>query len=174
MTVKEVKEMPEIKFADSFEINIEKIVDFINFHMNCGYAYNEKSEIYEFYNEADERQISFLEERINNVVTLDEEFKKGFAIMAGCISNHAFENGLRIGLSLLRSLLTAEIPEIHVVHHETPKTDIPVQPSSDLDSVLVDYLQSVIPYLKSEQKISVYSDIKSAFLKSTEETLKLF
>jgi len=170
--------MSEKFFADSFEISIEKIVDLINCHMNCSYVYNGKSEIYEFYNEEDERQISFLEERINNVVTLDEEFKKGFTndleIMAGCISDHAFNNGLRIGLSLLKSLLTAKMPEIHVVHHEPPKTDIPVQPSSDLDSVLVDYLQSVIPYLKSEQKISVYSDIKSAFLKSAEDTLKLF
>ncbi|MDE6834212.1 MAG: hypothetical protein K2J39_08240 [Ruminococcus sp.] len=70
--------------------------------------------------------------------------------------------------------MNAETPEIHVIHHEPPKTSIPVQPSSDLDAVLVDYLKSVIPYLKSEQKISVYSDIKSAFLKSTEKTLKLF
>ena len=170
--------MTERKFADSFKIDIEKLVNLIMFHMDNGAMYTEKDEIFEYYNAKDEKRISFLEERINNVVDLDEEFKKWFAndleIMAGRISDHAFENGLRIGLSLLKSLLTAEMPEIHVVHHETPKADIPVQPSSDLDAVLVDYLQSVIPYLKSEQKILIYSDIKSAFLESAEETLKLF
>lgn len=170
--------MSEKKFADSFEINIEKLVNWITFHMDNGDMYNGASEIVEYHNAEDEKRISFLEERINNVVALDNNFKRHFTndleIMASCISANAFENGLRVGLSLLKSLLTAETPEIHVVHHETPKTDIPVQPSSDLDSVLVDYLQSVIPYLKSEQKISVYSDIKSAFLKSAEDTLKLF
>lgn len=170
--------MTERKYADSFKIDIEKLVNLIMFHMDTGAMYTEKDEIFEYYNAEDEKRISFLEERINNIVALDEEFKRWFTndleIMACRISENAFENGLRIGLSLLKSLLTAEMPEIHVVHHETPKADIPVQPSSDLDSVLVDYLQSVIPYLKSEQKISVYSDIKSAFLKSAEETLKLF
>ena len=169
--------MPERKYADSFKINIENLMESIMFQMDEK-AMTEENAFYEYYNAEDEKRISFLEERINNVVGLDKEFKRWFTndltITAGCISAHAFENGLRIGLSLLRSLLTAETPEIHVVHHETPKTDIPVQSSSDLDSVLVDYLQSVIPYLKSEQKISVYSDIKSAFLKSAEETLKLF
>lgn len=170
--------MAEIKFADSFEINIEELIDLIIYQMNNGYMYNGKSECFIFHNEDDERQLSFLEKRINNVVTLDKEFKRWFvndlAITVNDISEHAFENGLRIGFSLLKSLLTAEIPEIHVVHHEPLKTSLPVQPASDLDSVLVDYLKNVIPYLKNEQKILVYSDIKSAFLESMEKTLKLF
>lgn len=170
--------MSEVRFADSFEVDIEKLVNLITFHMNSGHVYNEKSEIFEYHNEEDERQISFLEERINNVITLDDKFKKCFnndlEVTVGCISEHAFKNGLRIGLSLLKSLITSETPEIHIVRHEPPKTDIPVQPPSELDTLLVDYLKNVIPYLKSEQKISVYSDIKSAFLKSAEETLKLF
>ena len=169
--------MYERKFADSFEINIEKIMDLIIFNMDNGDMHYGKNTIFEFHNEEDEKQMSFLEERINNVIALDDEFKRCFTndleIMAGCISNHAFENGLRIGLSLLKSLLTAETPEIHVVHHE-PKQNIPVQPSSDLDAVLVDCLKNVIPYLKNEQKKSLYSDIKSAFMKSAEEILKLF
>lgn len=170
--------MSERKFADSFEINIEKLINLIMFQMEERAMNTEENAFYEYYNAEDEKRISFLEERIKNVVGLDEEFKRWFAnnltITAGNISVNAFKNGLKIGLSLLRSLLTAETPEIHVVHHEPLKTNIPVQPSSDLDAVLVDYLKSVIPYLKSEQKISVYSDIKSAFLKSAEESLKLF
>ena len=169
--------MPERKYADSFEINIEKLMDLVMFQMEEK-AMTEEDAFYEYYNAEDEKRISFLEERIKNVVGLDEEFKRWFnsdlAITAGNISVHAFENGLRIGLSLLKSLLTAETPEIHVVHHEPLKTSIPVQPSSDLDTVLVDCLKNVIPYLKNEQKKSLYNDIKSAFITSAEEILNLF
>ena len=117
--------MAEIKFADSFEINIEELIDLIISQMNNGYMYNEKSECFIFHNEDDERQLSFLEKRINNVVTLDKEFKRWFvddlAIMVNDISEHAFENGLRIGLSFVKKLLTAEMPEIHVTHRRVPE-----------------------------------------------------
>lgn len=163
--------MAEKIFADSYEFNMKKIYEMLFFHIR-------EHENFEYFCKEDEERINVLTERLNNIMALDEEFKNKFVndlnnTMCYASSN-SFENGLRVGLSLLKSLLTAEMPEIHVVHHETPKTDIPVQPSSDLDSVLVDYLKNVIPYLKREQKILVYSDIKAAFLESAEETLQLF
>ena len=163
--------MYERKFADSYEFNMEKIYEMLFFHMR-------ENENFEYFCKEDVERMDVLTERLNNIMVLDEGFKKKFVSDLNntmyYVSSNSFDNGLRIGLSLLKSLLTAEMPEIHIVHHEPPKTSIPVQPSSDLDAVLVDYLKSVIPYLKSEQKILVYSDIKSAFLESAEETLKLF
>ncbi len=35
--------MPERKFADSFEIDIEKFVDLITFHMISGHMYSEST-----------------------------------------------------------------------------------------------------------------------------------
>lgn len=120
--IEELQKMIEIKFADSFEINIEELIDLIISQMNNGYAYNGKSECFIFHNEDDERQLSFLEKRINNVVTLDKKFKRCFVndleLMINDISEHTFENGLRIGLSFLKNLLTAEMPEINMIHKE--------------------------------------------------------
>ena len=42
-------------------------------------------------------------------------------MIIGTIANNSFENGLRIGLNLLQSLLTAELPEIHVIHRRVPE-----------------------------------------------------
>lgn len=102
--------MPERRFANSYEIDIKKLCSFIISQML-------QHERYELFNSEDEERVQALEDRINNIMSLDEQFKNDFSddmqLTIATAANNAFENGLQIGLSLLHSLLTAELPEIH-------------------------------------------------------------
>jgi len=74
--------------------------------------------------EEDNERADELTARLNNT-ELDADSKREFADGLNDAINYAswnsFENGLRIGLSLLKILLTAEIPEIHVIKRKVPE-----------------------------------------------------
>lgn len=112
--------MPERIFANSYEMDIKKLCNAIMFQMF-------QFEICEWFNSEDEERIRALEERINNITALDEQFKNDFSddirFTVATAASNAFENGLQVGLSLLHSLLTAELPEIHTVRHEPSRTE---------------------------------------------------
>lgn len=108
-----------MKYADTLKINAENLIELIIRFTNDG-----DSDIYEYYNEDDEKQIIYLETMLSHT-DLDTKFRKHFEneleVIIGNISNNSFENGLRVGLNLLQSLLTAESPKIHVTHRRTPE-----------------------------------------------------
>ena len=87
--------MSERKFADSYEMNIKKIHDAIMFLLF-------DHESIETFDKEDDERLEALEERINNVMGLDEQFKISFTgdmqRTIVDVSFNGFENGLRIGL----------------------------------------------------------------------------
>lgn len=107
--------MFERKYADAYEFNIEKIYEMLSSHIV-------NKEDFEYFCKEDVERMNVLTERINNIMALDEEFKKKFVSELNntmCyVSSNSFDNGLRIGLSLLKNLLTAEPPEINAIHKE--------------------------------------------------------
>lgn len=130
--------MPERRFANSYEIDIKKLCSFIIFQIL-------QRERYELFNSEDEERVQTLEDRINNIMSLDEQFKNDFSddmqFTIATAASNAFENGLQIGLSLLHSLLTAELPEIHTVRHEPSRAERrcpPVHQQSDVDHTFID------------------------------------
>ena len=108
-----------MKYADTLKINAENLIELITRFTSDG-----DSDIYEYYNEDDEKQIIYLETMLSHT-DLDTKFRKHFEneleVIIGTISNNSFENGLRVGLNLLQSLLTSEPPEIHVTHRRVPE-----------------------------------------------------
>lgn len=108
-----------MKYADTLKINAENLIELIIRFTSDG-----DSDIYEYYNEDDEKQIIYLETMLSHT-DLDTKFRKHFEneleVIIGNISNNSFENGLRVGLNLLQSLLTSEPPEIHVTHRRVPE-----------------------------------------------------
>lgn len=108
--------MCERKYADAYDMNMKKICNMIL------YQISDNEELCCFCKE-DEERADELTARLNNTA-LDTNFKKEFANSLEDTINYAswnsFENGLRIGLSLLKNLLTAKPPEINVIHKETP------------------------------------------------------
>lgn len=105
-----------MKFADSYEMDIEKIKEVICQQI----AFSDDIVLY---NKDDEEQINKLNAKINSLpVDKDESFQLSivFNDTVNDISYHSFCNGLTIGLSLCKNLITAELPEISVIHKEIP------------------------------------------------------
>ncbi|MDE5556764.1 MAG: hypothetical protein K2J32_03570 [Ruminococcus sp.] len=166
--------MYERKYADSYDMNLEKLNDIIQSHIlfkeNVSYS-----------TEEDNKRIDALYDRINNIMALDEEFKRKFCDdlqnTMFYVSESSFSNGLRIGLSLLKQLLTAEMPEIHVVHHITNKTERrckPVQKPSEIDEVFIDYTKKILPYLTDSQKMILQSGIEAMVEENSEKLHSIF
>lgn len=166
--------MYERKFADSYEFNIKNIYEMLS-------SYIVEKEDFEYFCKEDVERMNALTERINNIMLLDEGFKREFVSdmnNAMCYaSSNSFDNGLKIGLSLLKSLLTAEIPEIHVVHHipsETEKRYTPIQQQSDFNPTFIEYTKKILPYLTDEQKFQLQGRMEFFLDKNIKEHLDLF
>lgn len=166
--------MYEREFADSYEFNMEKIHEMLISHI----VDNEK---FKYFCKEDEERMSALSERLNNIMALDVAFKKEFIMdlnnTMDCASVNSFENGLRIGLSLLKNLLTAEMPEIHIVHHipsETEKRYTPIQQESEFNPVFIEYTKKILPYLTYEQKLQLQGRMEFLLDKNIKEYLDLF
>lgn len=166
--------MTEREFADSYEFDMKKIYEMLFFHMR-------ENENFEYFCKEDDERINALTKRLDNIMALDEEFKKEFVSDLNntmCYaSSNSFENGLKIGLSLLKSLLTAEMPEIHVIHHLPHKTErryIPAQQPSELDPTFIDYIKKVLPYLKDDQKMRLQGRMEAMIEKNIKEHLDIF
>ena len=134
-----------------YEINIEKI------HNAIMYQVLETDE-YNFFDSEDVQREQDLENRINNIMALDEQFKRDFVndfqIAMNTAAYNAFGNGLKIGLSLLQNLLTAEPPELHITKHEPDRTERrcpPICQPSDVKQVFVDYVNKYYMFLSKEQ-----------------------
>lgn len=63
--------MPERKFADSYEMNIKEIYNAIT-------QYLFDLEYFDLFNSEDDERMNELEDRINNIMELDERFKSNF------------------------------------------------------------------------------------------------
>ncbi len=147
--------MPERKYADSYEMNINKLQDAIMFWL-CN------RENVETFDKEDDERMNELEERINNIMGLDEKFKLSFTedmqFTMTTAAYNAFENGLQIGLNLLKNLLTAELPEIHIVRHEPSRTERrcpPVCQDIDTKQIFIDYVNKYCMFLSKEQMCSI-------------------
>ncbi|MCM1220710.1 MAG: hypothetical protein NC548_40095 [Lachnospiraceae bacterium] len=166
--------MSDIKFADSYEFNMEKIHEMLISHII-------NNENFSYFCKEDEERMNALSERLNNIMALDVGFKKEFIsdlrITTDYVSINSFENGLRIGLSLLKSLLTAEMPEIHIVHHipsEIEKKYTPVQQQSELNPKFLEYTEKILPYLTDEQKYQLQGRMEFFLDENIKKHLNLF
>ncbi len=166
--------MIERKYADSYDMSLEKLHDILH-------TYIFLNENVDYSTAEDNERLSVLSDRINNVMALDEEFKRQFEDdlhnTVAYVSSNSFSNGLKIGLSLLKSLLNAEIPEIHVVHHMPNKTEHrckPVQNPSEIDAVFIAYTKKILPYLTDSQKIKLQSEIEAMIEKNSEKHHSIF
>lgn len=146
-----------------YEMNIEKIHNSIMHQVlaidNCN-----------VFDPEDEQREQDLENRINNIMALDEDFKRNFTndlqIAIDTAAYNAFDNGLKIGLSLLQNLLAAEPPELHVTKHETDRTERrypPICQSSNAKQSFIDYVNKYCMFLSDEQMYRIQGRIETMF-----------
>ena len=110
--------MFERKYADAYEFDMEKVYEMLFFHMR-------ENEKYEYSCREDDERLNSLTERLNSLTAVDKNFKIKFINdmndALNYVSSNSFENGLKVGVSLLKSLLTAEIPDIHITQTNIKK-----------------------------------------------------
>lgn len=146
--------MKEILNADKFETNMETIFNALILQFDKkGISYvSEKVEL----------EIQLFSSCIESLVRIDDELKMCLIDNLSNViyrsANDAFENGLKIGLSLLKNLFTAEIPVIKTVSAEMPVLERrckSVDETNDLDTVITEYMTKIIPMLEDNQKIEL-------------------
>lgn len=157
--------MKEILNADKIEVSMETI-------FNALISQFEKNGI-SYISEKVELEIQLFSSCVESLVRFDDELKMRLIDnLSGIIydsSNDAFENGLRIGLSLLKNLFTAEIPVIKTVSAEMPILERrckSVDETNDLDTVITEYMTKVIPMLEDNQKIELQGRIEAILHKN--------
>ena len=108
--------MEKGKYCDAYDINMKKIINMILYHITC-------EENFCYFCKEDDERIDALIARLDILESIDNNLRVNLSddlvCTISCISSNSFENGLKIGLILLKNLLTAEPPEFHMTHKET-------------------------------------------------------
>lgn len=164
--------MKEILNADKFEVSMETILNalILQFGKN-GISYvSEKVEL----------EMQLLSSCIESLVRFDDELKMRLIDNLSNIiydsTNDAFENGLRIGLSVLKNLFTAEIPVIKTVSAEISVLERrckSVDETNDLNTVITEYITKVIPMLEDSQKIELQGRVEAILHKNITDKYNL-
>ena len=164
--------MKEILNADKMEVSMETIFNalILQFEKN-GISYvSEKVEL----------EIQLFSNCVESLVRFDDELK--MRLIDNLYNtiymsvNDAFENGLRIGLSVLKNLFTSKIPVIKTVSAEIPILDRrckSVDETNDLDTVITEYMTKVIPMLEDNQKIELQGRVEAILHKNIADKYNL-
>lgn len=138
-----------------YEMNIEKINNSIMHQIIEADGYN-------LFDSEDEQREQDLENRINNIMALNEDSKIKFIndlqVAMNMAAYNAFDTGLKIGLSLLQNLLTAEPPELHIFKHEPDRTERrcpPICQPTDVKQSFVDYVNKYYMFLSKDQMYTI-------------------
>lgn len=127
------------------DMNMEKVIDAVN-------TYILEKENCDYYSDKTNRQIESLIERLDALTCIDQQFNIQFSNNIYDTVNEAayeaFDNGLRIGLSLLRSLISAETPDIHILHENPPKRKSRYAPITAAENSNQEFMEHKCIFLK--------------------------
>ena len=153
---------------------MEKIITAVTDHLlnneNCDY-----------YSDKTDRRIESLIERLDSLPCIDRQFNIQFSNNIYDTVNdaayEAFDNGLRVGLSLLRALLSAETPEIHILHENSPKRKpryAPITAAVNSNHAFMEYMSDAVTKLTEYEKGQIQSRTEYMIENHREENNKLF
>lgn len=164
------------------KIALENISDVINMHMDdvfsmvTTYIYEERN--CDFYSDDTVRRMNSIESRIDQNAYLDKDFKVQFSndfnTTVNMAASDAFENGLRVGLGLLKCLLGADVPKIIVEQAEPEKRPARITPIYRDDKNFTDYMSWAAIRLTDEEKGQIESKVQYFIMKHREKSSSLF
>lgn len=151
-------------------IDIEKLIVIIsNFVTNEGY---------DIYSDESAERFNAVEERINKTPCLSKRFKAQFSneltISIECVALDSFENGLRIGLGMLKNLFDIENPEIHITTKKTESKIERYTPEYPCNSEFKKYMEWAEKRLSDIEKGRIMSEAEAFIEGNREETFRLF
>lgn len=151
-------------------IDIENLVDII------GVSLVDKG--YDIYSDETVERLNALEERVKKSPYFSKRFKvqliNELAATVDCVSLESFENGLRVGLGMLKSLLTAENPEIHIVTENPESRPERYTPEYPPSPEFTEYMAWADRYLSDIEKGRIISEAEAFIEDNREKTYSLF
>ena len=151
-------------------IDIENLVVLIKYSLlNKGY---------DIYSDKSVERPNALRERIEKDPCFSKRFKaqliNELTIAVDSASLESFENGLRVGLGMLKNLLTAENPEIHIAaqnFESRPKRYTPEYPPNP---EFTEYMAWAGRHLSDIEKGRIISEAEAFIENNREKTYSLF
>lgn len=164
------------------KFTLENILDVINmrmddvFSMVTRYIYEDRN--CDYYSDDTVRRMNSIESRIDQNAYLDKDFKVQFSndfnTTVNMAASDSFENGLRVGLGLLKCLLGADVPKIIVEQAEPEKRPARFTPIYRDDKNFTDYMSWAAIRLTDEEKGQIESKVQYFIMKHREKSSSLF
>lgn len=149
-----------MNFTEQLQINGDNLLKSIHDLMS--------DENTDYYSEETYRYTERICDKLDKQIYLDESFNTNIQNDISMITSNAaldgFNKGFLMGISLLKSLLTAEQPILNVTTHEVKKRPesnvgglIPIQRK---DKELIQYIANAVPLLNDIDKARLQSKIQ--------------
>lgn len=159
---------------NTVDMNMEKIMTAVTDHLL-------NNEHCDYYSDKTNRRIESLMERLDSLTCVDQQFNIQFSNNIYDTVNEAayeaFDNGLHVGLSLLRSLISAETPDIHILHENPPKRKpryAPITAAVNSNQEFMEYMSKAVLRLTEYEKGQIQSRTEYMLEKHREENNRLF
>lgn len=137
---------------------------------------------FDYISEEDYQRFEAIDRLLDNVVELDDEMRRYVQNNISCAllfaSSNCFDAGLKLGLNMLKCLLHAEVPEIHVIHKPaqvTPKRRCtPISKDGDFEEEFKKFITDSSPYLTELQMIKLAGKIEGMMDRNAEKEHPIF
>ena len=133
---------------------------------------------YDIYSDESIERLNVLGERIEKSPCFSNRFKaqliNELTIAVDCASLESFENGLRVGLGILKNLLTADPPEIHIVSQNSESRPERYTPEYPPNPEFTEYMAWTDRHLSDIEKGRIISEAEALIENNREKTYSLF
>lgn len=133
---------------------------------------------YDIYSDESVERLNALEERVEKSPCFSNRFKAQLidelTIAVDSASLESFENGLRVGLGILKNLLTTENPEIHIVTKNSESRPERYTPEYSPNPEFTEYMAWADRHLSDIEKGRIISEAEAFIENNREKTYSLF
>lgn len=133
---------------------------------------------YDIYSDKSVERLNALGERVEKNPCFSNRFKAQLidelTIAVDSASLESFENGLRVGLGILKNLLTAENPEIHIVTKNSESRPERYTPEYSPNPEFTEYMAWADRHLSDVEKGRIISEAEAFIENNREKTYSLF
>ncbi|MDE7363909.1 MAG: hypothetical protein K2N27_03325 [Ruminococcus sp.] len=133
---------------------------------------------YDIYSDESVERLNALGERIEKDPCFSKRFKaqliNELTIAVDSASLESFENGLLVGLGVLKNLLTAENPEIHIVTTNPKNRPERYTPEYPLNPEFTEYMAWADRHLSDIEKGRIISEAEAFIENNREKTYSFF
>ncbi len=145
---------------EDIKMTVDEIRKAMHLQLFSGCALDSSLDV-SFVTEEDSVRMDEVRSRIDNCMAMDEKFKTqlendvDMTFLIAC--SNAFDVGFNLGVSILKCLMNAEVPTIHVLHRPAEHLErvMPIEKKTSVDDELTACLTASLPYMSERQKIKL-------------------